>query len=88
MNYLLVVYTVDHEVVPKPCKIYDWMSNLSWDDFGLHQGKKVRATMEFEAPKRHILKPTLSVDMVQHVLQWERQNRCSSINKKRQGPMA
>ena len=88
MSYLLVVYTVDHEVVPKLCKIYDWLSNLSWTISVCTKGKKVRATMEFEVPKRHSLRPTLSVNMVQHVLQWERQNRCSNIKKGRQGPMA
>jgi len=25
--------------------------NLSWDHFGLHQGKNVKMTMEFEVPK-------------------------------------
>jgi len=30
--------------------------------------KNVRVTMEFEVPKRHILRPTLSIDMVQLVL--------------------
>jgi hypothetical protein len=29
--------------------------------------------MVFKVPKRHILRPTLSSDMVQRVLQWERQ---------------
>ena len=42
--------------------------------------------MKFEVSKRQILKPTLSIDMVQWVLWWERQKSCSSI-KKRQGPM-
>ena len=47
--------------------------------------KNVKVTMEFEAPKRHILRPTLSTDMVQRVLRWERQKRSSST--KRQGSM-
>ena len=42
--------------------------------------------MEFEVPKRHILRPTLSTSMVQRLLQWERQKRCSG--RKKQGPMA
>ena len=42
-------------------------------------------TMEFEVPRRHILRPTLSNDMVQRVLGWERQKRCS--RRKRQVPM-
>jgi hypothetical protein len=35
-----VVYTMDHEVVPRPCKICDWLLNSSWDHFDLDQGKK------------------------------------------------
>jgi hypothetical protein len=38
--------------------------------------------MEFEVPKRHILRPTLFTDTVQRVSQWERQKMCSS--RKRQ----
>ena len=34
-----VVYTTQHEVISKPCKICDWLLNLSWDHFGLHQEK-------------------------------------------------
>ena len=40
--------------------------------------------MEFKAPKRNILRPTLSFDMVQHILRWEKQKRCSC--RKRHGP--
>ena len=32
--------------------------------------------MEFEVPERHVLRPTLSTDMVQWNLCWERQKRC------------
>ena len=81
-----VVYIMDHEVVPRPCKICDWLLNSSWDHFGLHQGNNVRVIMEFEVPKRHILRTRLSTDMVQCVLQWERQKKRS--RRKRQGPMA
>ena len=35
-----LVYTMDHEVIPRPCKIWDWLLNVSWDHFGLHQGEK------------------------------------------------
>ena len=52
-----------HEVVPRPCKICDWVLNLSRYHYGLHQGKNVRVTMEFEVLKRHILGPTLSTHM-------------------------
>ena len=41
--------------------------------------------MEFEVPKRHILRPKLSIDMVQQVLQWEMQK--SSSSRKGLGPM-
>ena len=42
--------------------------------------------MEFEVPKRHISRPTLSTGMIQQVLWWERQRRCYS--RKKQGPIA
>ena len=48
--------------------------------------KNVKVAMEFKVPKRHILRPTLSTNMVQHILWWERQDRC--YGRKRQGPMA
>ena len=40
--------------------------------------------MKFEAPKWNIITPALSTNMLQHVLQWERQKRCSS--RKNKGP--
>jgi hypothetical protein len=76
---------MDHEVVPRPCMICDWLLNSSQDHFGLHQGKNVRVTMESKVLNRHILRPTLSTDMIQRVLRWEKQKRCS--RRKRQGPM-
>ena len=41
--------------------------------------------MEFEVPKKHISKPTLSNVMVQKVLRWERQKMCfgKSLKKKK-----
>ena len=36
-----VVYTMEHEVVPRPYKICDWMLSLSPKHFGLHQGKNL-----------------------------------------------
>ena len=73
VNYILgVVHTMDHEVVPRPCRICDWLSNWSQVHFALHQGKKVKVAMEFEVPKRHIVRPTLSTNMVQRILRWER----------------
>jgi hypothetical protein len=38
-----------HEVIP-------WLLNLAWHHFGLHRGKNVSVTMEFEIPKRCIFK--------------------------------
>ena len=46
----------------------------------------LRVIMEFEVSKRHILRPTLSTDMVKWDLYWERQKRC--YGRKRQGLMA
>ena len=42
---------MDHEVVPNPWQIFDWLLSLSWDHFSLHQRKIVKVTMEFEVPK-------------------------------------
>ena len=44
----------------------------------------VRVTMEFEVFNRHILRPTLSIDTVQWIWQWERQT-CALVKKGR-GP--
>ena len=47
---------MDHEVVPCSSKICDWLLNLSWDHFGLHQAEEekkiVRVTMELEVPEK------------------------------------
>ena len=71
--YSGVVYTMDHEVIPMPCEICDWLLNLSQDYFGLHQGKNDSVTMEFEVPKIHILRLAISTNMIQWFLWWERQ---------------
>ena len=71
---------MDHEVVPRPYKISDWLLNSPWDHFGLHQENNVKVTTKFEVPKRHILRPTLSIDMVQWVLRWEWKKRWSGRN--------
>ena len=50
----VVVYTMDHEAVPRLCKICSWLLNASRDHVGLHQGKEkkkrknVRVTMKLE----------------------------------------
>jgi hypothetical protein len=61
--------------------------SLSWDHFPFTptEEKNVGVIMEFEVPKRHVIRPTLSNDMVQQILRWEGQKRCSS--RKRQGSM-
>lgn len=71
---------------PKVMWNCDSLLNLSLDHFGLQQGKIVIMTMEFKVPKTYILRPTLSTNIVQCVLQWERQKKCSRT--KRQVPMA
>ena len=58
---------MDHEVIPRSYNIFDWLLNLFRDHFNVHQGKNVRVIMEFEAPTRHILRLTSSIDMIQWV---------------------
>jgi hypothetical protein len=58
---------MDHEVILRPYNICDWLLNSYHDHFGLHQGRNVRVTMKFEVPKRHILRPTLSTNMIRWV---------------------
>ena len=72
---------MDHEVVPRPYKIYVWLLNLSRDHLCLHQGENVKVTMGFKDPKSRILKPILFIDIVQRILWWERQKGCSSKKK-------
>jgi hypothetical protein len=42
---------MDHEVGPGLYKAVDWLLKLSQDDFGLHQEKNDRGTMEVEVPQ-------------------------------------
>ena len=42
---------MDHEVGPRLCKAVDRLLKLSRDNFGLHQIKNGRGTMEVEVPK-------------------------------------
>jgi hypothetical protein len=78
---------MDHEVGPGLCKAAtDWLLKLSRDNFGLHQEKNGRGTIEVEVPKIQILRPNKCTDMVQRVLHLERQERWSG--RRRQGPMA
>ena len=69
-----VVYTMDHEVIPRPSKQCDWTLKSSKDDLGLHQGKNGRVITEVEVHKLFFFKPTLSTVMVQRVFRWDKQN--------------
>ena len=52
-NYIVlgVVYTMDREVVWRPCKTRDWSFNSSQDYFGLHKGKKCQSDHEVRGPQ-------------------------------------
>jgi hypothetical protein len=54
-----------HEVVPRPCKICDWLLNSSWDHIGLYQGKKTQSDYWVRTLQKTNLRPTLYNDMVQ-----------------------
>ena len=76
MFLLAFLKDMDHEVIPRLYKLCDWLLNLLWDHFGVHKGENDKVTMEFDSSlQRHILRPTLFIDKVQRVLQWERQAR-------------
>jgi hypothetical protein len=57
-NYEGVVYAMDHEVIPRPCKICVWLLNLSssWDHFGLHQGRKCQSDHGVRDPQKTYLR--------------------------------
>ena len=78
---------MDHEVIPRPCKINDWLLNSSRDHFSLHQEKRmwVRVTMHgVRGPQKTcFLRPTLSTHMVQRILRWEGSKRYSSGKRQR-----
>ena len=42
---------MDHRIIPRPWKTCDWLLNSSPDNFGLHQWKNVKVTIEFDVPK-------------------------------------
>ena len=66
---------MDHELVPRPFETCDWMFNLSWEQFGLHQAKNVKEPIDIEVPQKQYLSPILSTDMVQRLFRWEGQKR-------------
>jgi hypothetical protein len=74
---------MDHEAVPRLCKICDWLLNSSQDHFGLHQGKKCQSDHEVQGPQKTYFKAYI---IHGHVLQWERQKNVLQ-QEKRQGPM-
>ena len=47
---------MDHEVIPRPCNIYNWLLNSSQDHFGLHQGKKCHSDHEVRGPHKTYFK--------------------------------
>ena len=51
-----VVYTMEHEVVPRPCKICDWLLNLYRDHFGLHRRKKCHSDYGVQGPQKTYFK--------------------------------
>ena len=57
----------------------------SHDHLGLYQGKKGQSDHGVRCPQKTCLRPILSTNMVQRVLQWERQKRWSG--RKTQDPM-
>ena len=52
---------MEQVVVLMPYKICDLLLNSSRNQFGLHQEKKCQSDHEVRGPKRHILRPTLSI---------------------------
>ena len=86
LTLLGVVFTMDHEVVPRPCKFVIGCRTPPKTTSVHTKEENVKVTIECEVPKRHIiLRSTLAIDMVQRVLRWKRQKRCFS--KKRQRPV-
>ncbi len=64
---------MDHEVIPRPCKICDLVVELVPGSLRFTPRKQFHSDHGVRVPKRHILRPTLSTDMVQRVLMGERQ---------------
>ena len=50
------VYTIDHEVIPRPCEVCDWMLYSPWDDSSLHQGKKCESDHGVPSPQKTYFK--------------------------------
>ena len=43
---------MDHEVLPRSCKICDWLLTSSHNHFGLHQGKKCQSDHGVQGPAK------------------------------------
>ena len=81
-----MVYTKDHDVIPKLCKICDRLLNSSSYHFDLHQGKNVKVNMECEVPKRHIFNSyIIHLHGPMGCAVGKKQKGC--YGRKRQGPM-
>jgi hypothetical protein len=53
----------------------DFMVHGVNDNFGYTKEQKCQSDHGVQGVKRHILRPTSSNDIIQHVLRWERQKR-------------
>ena len=73
-----VVYTMDHEVVPRPGEIC--VEFVPWP-FRFTPRRDVKVITQFQILDIRILRPALFGSMVQRVLQWGRQKRCSCKRK-------
>ena len=76
---------MEHEVVPRPSKICDWLLNSSHDHFGLHQKKKCQSDHGVWGPQRTYFEAYIVHWHGPTDYWWERPKRC--YIRKRQGPM-
>jgi hypothetical protein len=64
------LYTMDREVVPRPCKIYDWFCELVLGSLPCTPRKEMLEWPWSLSSPKDITRPTLSIDMFQRVLWW------------------
>ena len=82
-----VVYTMDHEVVLRLCKICDWLLNLSNDHFSLHQGKNFYSDHGVLRSPKYIFKGIhYSLTYSPTCLLVGEANRGALVGKKTRGP--
>ena len=79
---------MDREVVPRPCKICDWLLNSSWDHFSLHQGKEKKCESD------HIVRGLQMTYFKAYIINWHgptgfavREAQITAFGRKREGPM-